>query len=76
MTLRWVEGEERELKDGEVMMVQCSSVYIQVYILYDIPNILSSTATGAPHSRDAPPGVSMKTLVFKTLVPYMLTQHP
>ena len=43
--MRQVEGEELESKDGEVMMVQCSSVYIQVYVLYNILNILSNTAT-------------------------------
>ena len=74
--LRRVGGEEQELKDGEVLIVRCRSVYVLVYVLYNIPNILSSTATGAPHSRDAPPGVSMKTLVFESLVPCTLTQRP
>ena len=43
--MRRVGGEEQESKDGEVMMVRCRSVYVQVYVLHNIPNILSSTAT-------------------------------
>ena len=43
--LRRVGGEEQESKDGEVLMVRYRSVYVQVYVLYNIPNILSSTAT-------------------------------
>ena len=45
MALRQVGGEEQESKDGEVLIVRYRSVYIQVYVLYNIPNILSSTAT-------------------------------
>ena len=45
--MRRVGGEEQELKDGEVLIVRCRSVYIRVYVLYNIPNILSSTATTA-----------------------------
>ena len=45
--VRQVGEEEQESKDGEMMMVRCRSVYVQVYVLYNIPNILSSTATGS-----------------------------
>ena len=48
--LRRVGGEEQELKDGEVLIVRCRSVYVQVYVLYNIPNILSSTATASRSS--------------------------